>query len=60
MCLVVVRVCDVLEEKMGERFDCCLINLYSSEMVVCVYYIDLFMGIGYVMDSIIVFVGEIR
>ena len=60
MCPAVARVRDALEEKTGERFDCCLINLYPSETAACAYHTDPFMGIGYATDSIIVSVGETR
>lgn len=56
----VERVRDALEATTGERFDCCLINLYPSETAACAWHTDPLMGTHYATDSIIVSIGETR
>ena len=56
----VARVRDALEAKMGERFDCCLINLYPNETAACAWHTDPLMGTRYATDSVIVSIGETR
>jgi len=57
-CVVAVR--DALEKETGERFDCCLINMYANGDVACSYHQDPDHGRLWATDSIIVSIGETR
>ena len=57
---VVAAVRDALEESTGERFDCCLLNLYGDGDVACKYHQDPDHGRLWATDSIIVSIGETR
>lgn len=49
-----------LHEKTGQRFDCCLINLYPEKSVACKWHKDPDLGRLWARDSVIVSIGETR
>ena len=57
-CIASVR--DHIEERTGQYFDCCLINLYEDGDCACAYHSDPDLGTVFARESFIVSVGETR
>ena len=51
---------DFVFEKTGQRYDCCLLNLYPAKNVACKWHRDPDLGRLWARDSVIVSIGETR
>lgn len=56
----IARVRDLIEERTGIYYDCCLINLYDDGVCACAYHVDPDLGSIFSRDTVVASVGETR